>query len=445
MERQDQEQLIRLVLNHGRIGEEEFDYDTDYRKEFARRYGLESLFDRYDRVTEQDEDLGERIEAEVERRAREELRRAGVDTDRVFGQPLSARERAESLLDQLAEAGIDRDLAEELGLDNLTVLSEDGVIIGMNVNDTPKNRATLEDNDIEYAKAGDKLRVRLHVEAREGVSFDNTAEVRRVLDENEMDYIRMAEGQRLFVPSNWHNMKYPYTNSQLVKNTLRLAGLAAFGILNPVAAVLVIVTLKKLGVVKHLLLHDQEITSFERKALMEGLTVYKNDPKKGERYFYLNEGNLCSMNARDVPIPRRLHGIPLTPEQREQLRTGRLLTLHDQKGDELLFRIDVREPTGVTEYTRGENRKTERAPKPSDDDREILKFIKKRGIDGIISVFGEKKLNLTRDTFLSKYGMRTDWLVAMNASGEERDAADRAIREAASSALDNLRTQRMNR
>lgn len=437
MEEIDRGQLWRLVINHGRIGVDDFDYDEEARRRFARLAGMEDLFDAYGEDGEEEESKEhDELRREIERRARALLEKEGVNVDKVLGREPTQDEQMESVLSQLEQMGISRATAEELDLTDLTLLKNGGRVVGCGLPDTPEMRRKLEDEQVEYTPKDGRLRVMMRVDVREGVSMEASDETRRLLDDNQIDYIRMAEGKKFFIPRNWHNARYPYTNSQLLRNLGKLAGVAAVAFLNPVAGVLVLITLKRMGLLRLRYVGDKiHLSSAEKKALREGLTAYRQDRKGTERYLYMDHGNICSMNAHDVPIPRAIRGVTLSPAQRESLRKGQLLTLRGKDGEEILARIDVTRQKSYVEYYRGNNRKMSAVPDAKSGDREKLEYIEMKGFEGIVSIFGKKSINLGRDAFLERYGMRQAYAQYLHGDRSLRRKLDGTLRECAAEGL----------
>lgn len=82
--------------------------------------------------------------------------------------------------------------------------------------------------------------------------------------------------------------------------------------------------------------------------------------------------------------------------------------LKDKKGEEFGVRIDVTKPNCVQEYykERKNDREMKEVPTRISDDEKKLEWIARKGFQGISDIYGNKTLNLERDTFLSKYDLK---------------------------------------
>lgn len=177
----------------------------------------------------------------------------------------------------------------------------------------------------------------------------------------------------------------------------------------------------------------------ERKALKQGLTFYK-EGQGGEpaRYYFSDMGKICSVEARHVKIPNMVKGITLSPIEREKLRKGELVTLKDKKGNEFAVRIDVTRRNGLQEYYK-DGRSMKSVPSPQSPDEVKLEYIKEKGFGGIHDIYGEKTLNLERDTFLDRFGLKADYMHVRETS--IREGNDYRMSPAFQEADNGLRTK----
>lgn len=457
MKEEDKQRLIEIVLKKGNVDNAMFLYNFAEREEFLSRYGLKELADKIDKLDNDymySEDVKamrniadnkKAAQADMTGHCKKILEENGVDVDRMFGEELSEEKEKEEVLKQLAQYGITPELAKQLGLDDINALKSDGKECWFELDDNTPNREALEKNEIEYTRSQGKLRINGRFEVKEGICYDDTPENRRILDQEEINYIKFAQGERigndwkekLFVPINWRNGLFPVTNSQLVKNMEKLAiiGASSF-ILSPAGAVLLLLVLQRTGLYRNVL-KQKELNKGERLAIEKGLTVFKQNGKNA-RYYYMDKGNICSINARDVRIPSVVNGVRMSAAEMERVRRGELVVLKGKDGEEFGIRIDVTKRNGLQEYYREmkSDREMKSVPSPISPDKDKLDYIAKKGFKGIFDIYGRKNLNLERDAFLSRYGIKTAYTdikgmeeKMRNASPEQKETLENEIKK----------------
>lgn len=426
-----QELLVSIILSRGYMELDAFGYDNEARENFLKEFGLLDLSNEIDDKFIQlgrtsDITTRDRLKQEIAslkndacERCRECLKNQGVDVDEVVGKHMSWDELKEQLAKQLEENfGISRGNAEKSGL-----LDEDVITRGTKnefiMDDTVERRKKLKEAGIPFKAEDGKIRLEMELRAQQGVCYDDTPQNRRILDENEMEYIEMAQGNNLrtngknvlFVPFNWLNAADKGYNSKLARTVLRGSKVAIAGtLLGPAGAVLLLAYYK----CKQHLINEKahNLSLAERKALKHGLTVYKENKDKYGRtqpmYYYQKDGKTYSVGAHDVRIPDKVKGIRLSPVDKERLRRGELVELKDAKGKEFGIRIDINRPNILQEYYRENKRdkNMKEVPGSSSSDKEKLEWIASHGAEGITQIFSDKHMNLERDVFLSQYGMR---------------------------------------
>lgn len=428
MKEEDKQRMIEIILKKGNVDNSLFLYNSKERDEFLSRYGLKELADKIDRLDNDymySEDVGamrniednkKAAQADMAGQCKKILEENGVNVDKMFGEGLNAEQEKEEVMKQLEQYGITPELAGQLGLDDISFLKSDGKECWFELDDNTSNRKALERNEVEYTRSKGKLRINGRFEVKEGISYDDTSENRRILDREEINYIKFAQGEKigngrkekLFVPVNWRNGLFPVTNSQLVKNMEKLAIIGASSlILSPAGAVLLLLVLQRTGLYRNML-KQKELNKGERIALEKGLTVFKQN-EKNARYYYMDKGNICSINARDVRIPSVVNGVHMSPAEMERVRRGELVMLKGKDGEEFGIRIDVTKRNGLQEYYREmkSDREMKAVPNPISPDQDKLDYIAKKGFSGIIDIYGRKNLNLERDSFISRYGIKT--------------------------------------
>lgn len=421
MDEKFENRLIEIVMRNGKLDESLFNYSKEEKEKFLKAADLKELADILEETekelfycedTDKVKELVETsksVETEIENTCRKILAENGVDIEKAIGVRMDERKKIELLKQQLESFGIDERTAEELGLTDLETLKTDGKNFTFVLENTAKRRKELEKNHIDYTVKDGKINISGKFTAKEGICIEDSEEAVRFLDENEMNYIRMAQGEtagkgKLFIPTSWAGGT---TNSQLVSNAKKLALIAAAGlVISPSGAIILLVTLKKTGLYDKLM-KDNALKKTEKKALEQGLTVFKQDGKNS-RYWYMENGNLLSLNANDVRLPRWIKGVQLSPADVEKLKRGELLMLKDKKGNEFGVRIDVTKPSCIQEYykERKNDREMKKVPTKTSPDREKLEWIARKGFQGISDIYGNKTLNLERDTFLSKYDLK---------------------------------------
>ena len=423
--------LTDIVMSNGYMELDAFGYDSEAREKFLDEFGLTDLANEIDdkfilmgrtsdhatreQLKEEINDLKE----EVCKQCRDILKSQGVDVDDVLGKQPTWDELKEQLAKQLEDdLGISRENAEKAGLLDQDVITRGtkGEII---MDDTLERRKKLKEAGVPFTAKDGKIKLEMELRAQQGVVYEDTPKNRHLLDENEIEYIEMAQGNKLhrngrpslFVPFNWLNTVDKGFNSSLGRFAMRSSKLAVAGtILGPAGAILL---LSYYICKKHFVNEKVHNLSLgERKALDHGLTVYKENKDKFGRiqpmYYYKQDGKVYSVGARDVRIPDKVKGIKLSPVEKEKLRRGELVELEDAKGKEFGIRIDVSRPDVLREYYR-ENKRDRNmtaVPGQSASDRDKLEWIAAHGAEGITQIFSDKHHNVERDTFLSQHGMR---------------------------------------
>lgn len=421
MDERIEKRLIEIIMNGGKLNESLFNFSKEEKAKTLEAAGIKELAEILDETekeimfcedTQKVKELVETsksVEEEIEKACRKALSENGVDIEKAIGKRMEEQKKISLLKQQLESFGIDERTATELGLTDLDALKTDGKNFTFVLENTAKKRLELEKNHIEFTIKDGKINISGKIMAKEGVSIKDSEEAVRFLNENEINYIRMAQGEtagkgKLFIPTSWTNGT---TNSQLVSNAKKLAMIAGAGlIISPAGSIMLLIVLKKTGLYDKLM-KDNGLKKAEKKALEKGLTVFKQDGKNA-RYWYMENGNLLSLNANDVRIPRWIKGVQLSPADVEKLKKGELLMLKDKKGEEFGVRIDVTKPNCVQEYykERKNDREMKEVPTRISDDEKKLEWIARKGFQGISDIYGNKTLNLERDTFLSKYDLK---------------------------------------
>lgn len=444
--------LLEIYVRKGNVSDKTFENDPAARDMFLRKEGLKDLYDKYaqtERLIEQNSDpdrvqylTGQLADTadEIRETVRKRLAKEGIDVYAIYGKPVSDERAMELFLDQLEEHGISREQARELGLDNLKDLLNGEKEFTLSMDDNERNRKFCEENDFETETRDGRIHARASVHAAEGVAVEDTKETREILDRENIRYIRMAmdwnpdgyfgeEKYRkhvLFSPFTWQSpvneaanllshAKGMLLSSQFGANANKMKWIVALGLLpgvHPVWAVAAFIVMKKTGqfrdrgIVRH-----EPPSMFEKGALKKGLTVYKEENRNGRNegfYLYMHKGNLCRVPSHDVVVPREIKGIRLSVAQREQFRKGELVQLEDRNGQMHYVRIDMKKPDLFREYYLA--MKSDRMPtaKPGTDssDKEKLEYIAKTGARGVRDIYGTSFLNVERDAFLSKYGLK---------------------------------------
>ena len=421
MDERIEKRLIEIVMKGGKLDESLFNYSKEEEERTLEAADIKELADILEETEKElfycEDNLkvkelietSRSVESEIEKACRKALSENGVDIEKAVGERMDEQKKLSLLKQQLESFGIDERTATELGLTDLDALKTDGKNFTFVLENTAKKRQELEKNHIEFTVKDGKINISGKVMAKEGVCIEDSEETVRFLDENEMDYIRMAQGEtagkgKLFIPTSWANGT---TNTQLLSNAKKLAMIAGAGlIISPTGSIMLLIVLKKTGLYDKLM-KDNGLKKAEKKALEKGLTVFKQDGKNA-RYWYMENGNLLSLNANDVRIPRWIKGVQLSPADVEKLKRGELLMLKDKKGTEFGVRIDVTKPNCVQEYykERKNDKEMKEVPTRISDDDKKLEWIARKGFKGISDIYGNKTLNLERDTFLSRYDLK---------------------------------------
>ena len=183
--------------------------------------------------------------------------------------------------------------------------------------------------------------------------------------------------------------------------------------MSPSGAIVLLLVMQKSGLYQQLN-KPKELKPSEMKALRSGLTVYKEDERGRSKYYYMDKGNVCSVDARNVRLPNVYNGIRLSAVQMDMLRKGQLVTFEDKKGEEIGLRIDINKSGGIQEYYREMRTEKDMKKKPTrlSSDNDKLTWIKRKGMEGIEDIYGKKSINLELEDFLGRHGLSQAYGVA---------------------------------
>lgn len=455
--------LVQLYCSRGHFNDNLFGGNEQKRTQFLNDNGLrlfaedyKKAVDGYNNAMTADEQRKAKLRVDdaaqrIRQNVKTILLTKGIDLDAIYGKEPTREEARDMLYDQLEQMGMNRKDIESLGLQGIEeILTEGGKSFNFDVKDTEQNRKVFDKEEIEYESRDGRLHAKASVKATEGVAIEDNPDNRRLLDENEIEYIDMAMNinpkrrqTMLFVPSTWlpsmkEQMKNDITqachnvwNSHYCQNFLKIGGLMTAGVMltfNPVFVIAGYIFMKKTGMLSRKR-KDVMPTPFEKKALQQGHTVYKEVKKNGQikgQYLYMHEGNLLRVNAHDVRIPEYIKGVHLTPVQRELFRKGEPIELVDKQGQAFWARIDVANPNLYREYYKEmrSDRTTKPVPNTLDSDEDKLRYIAKTGMKGIRDIYGPANVNVNRDAFLSKYNMKDKFQEMLEIQARITRAAD---------------------
>lgn len=459
----DIQQLMDVFLRKGHASTATFGDEASNPQntlEFMRRHGMDGLYKEYHRaqteaaatLSDSQRDrcnviLNENAQL-MREKARNELIGLGIDLTRVYEGEDPEKIRA-TVRTQLSELGMGADAIDALRLDNIEELLNNDRAFTMRVHDRKEMRDFFEREGFEYTLDGDMLEVQGTMHVEEGVTVDDSPENRKILDDNEIEYILMAQGRnpkgssKLFIPHSWDafqesvsnqsvRMTNRLINSQLAKDAALFAGaLAATALLNPAVGWMVFIAFRKSGLMKDRGNRGPEIDLYKEKALRAGLTVLTTQ-RRGHRneevYLYSLNGNVCAVPARDVRIPEAIKGVRLSADQRERFRMGELVTLRDKKGEAFQVRIDITQPDMVREYYKVMRSDKETVPKPTSmsPDRDKLDYISRRGYQGVLDIWKGDVLGYGGDRFLKQYGLYETFEAAHKSLQDFKEATDTA-------------------
>lgn len=467
MDQKDKERLIELIILGGELKYDTFDYSSGLRNAFAERYGMKELFDRYEQLQSdihwsEDPVAGKRYERQleevrklIEEQAKATLKEQGIDIDNAIGPQPTEEEKREVILSQLRQMGIDEENAKRLGLDNAEEMRSDGKTLFMYLPDDMMTRDRLDREGVEYERENGKLKVEVAVRLMQGVEVEDNADTREFMKQNKVDFIELTKEEakairgaqkRLFIPNSWQMTGGRSPNSQLISTLGKLAGAAALvALATPAGALIMWVTYRKFfKPIREMLGIDQLekmkplFTSAEEKALRKGQTVYSENRGRAV-YYYVYQGNLCSINAKDVRLPRVIEGNRLSGADMGKLRRGEMLLLQKENGETFGVRIDVKAGDNIRKYRLANryDREMTAVPDRYSDKDEKMAYIARKGVRGIDEIFGGMVLDDKRDKLLDKYGMKEMYrqykeLVKANKESVEAEKIDNHIRRMAS-------------
>lgn len=432
--------------------------------EFMRRYGMDKIYNQYltaerdvlhtlsdeqrDRATVQMTDCANIIR----HAANKMLYEQGIMLDQVFRS--DDKEAAkESVREQLRMAGFSDAAIDALQLDDLDNMQYNDKTFTFTVDDTDQTRGFFDLHGFSYRKEGDKLVGEATVHLEEGIKVDDTEENRKMLDENEIEYIRMAEGKNpknaknsLFIPFSWDAYAYAVSNqgvrcanrivnSQVGKNAALLFGMiAATALFHPAVAWCVFIAARRSGIMRDKGNRGPELNLYKQRALEAGHTIMTTQKRHGrleEVYMYRLGGRNCVIPARDVRIPDRINGVRLSAAQRESFRRGELVELTDKNGQGFHVRIDVTNPDMVRHHYKvmRTDKQPTAVPNRLSPDTEKLDYIARFGYKGVNDIYRKGGNNRERDNFLQKYGLHEVFSKIQNADFNVRNSFDKDVKQ----------------
>ena len=463
--------LIELYCRKGHLSPAQFGDDIFRMEMFANDNGLYPLSfmykqasERYGRAVGQEAMIEAKAEMNrtaglIRERTKELiLQKSGINLEEIYGKEPTREEARQMLYDQFAQMGMDEKTIKSLGLDDIEKLLEDGMgrEFSFAVDDTEAARKTYGQEQVEYEARDGKLHAKARMHVAEGVAVDDTPQNRKLLDEHEIEYIQMAMNtnpsmhkMKLLVPNTWfrplkdeiknetYSIMPKLLNNAYMKNYVAL--LATIGTtfalsLNPVMAFGAYLVLRKTGILDTPKVREMQPTLFEKKALKEGHTVYKEQKKNGQskaQYLFMHEGNLIRINASDVRIPEYVKGVRLTAGQRDAFRKGELVQLKDKQGQEMFIRIDLTKPNMFREYYKQmkSDRNVTQVPEAKSADIDKLEYISRRGVAGIKDIYGARRPNPYCEAFLSRYGLKTAFNEYVTAVERYKQSEDSAMKD----------------
>lgn len=468
--------LVELYCRKGHFNEAMFGGDKSKEQKFFNDNGMRLYAEEYtragkdyDRANSQEEMIGAKQRMyEAAQRLRKEAKAVlltkDINLDNIYGKEPTREEATEMLYQQLEELGLDKKTVRSLGMEDIEkILYEDGKGFEFNVKDTQKQREAFDREEIEYEARDGRLHAKAKVKATEGVALEDTPENRKLLDDNEIQYIDMAMNVNphlrkavLFVPSTWktplkEGMKNDMgqladnvMNSHYTKNFLAVAGLIGVSAMlpfHPIWTVAAFIIMRKTGLLNKKQ-REMNPTRFEKEALKAGHTVFKQeriDGRMKSQYLFMDNGNLMRINASDIRIPDYIKGVHLTPVQKEQFRKGEPIELKDKRGQLFWARIDVSNPKLYREYYKEMRSDRTAIPVPNtrSTDEEKLNYISKTGLSGVRAIYGAANLNVDRDAFLSKYNMKDKFKEMIEIEEKLRNTQDQSLKDKYSETLKN--------
>ena len=446
IENKDQEILIEIIINKGEMRSDTFRYSSEARNEFAEKWGMKELFAKYDQlendITWSDswestkrysEQLGD-VKNLIVEQAKECLRKEHFQVDELVNEMVEHQQR-DSILRQLASYGIDEQNAVRLGLDNAEILENRGMEIRMSLPDTQERRDAFDREGFDYKAREGKLVLTLYFEAKRGVAMDDNERLRDFLQENGIEYIpldrdkerdiimaqngRYSEnGKRLFVPFTHGpaNMRIPSRKIWKMLGAIGTVGAAAF-LINPVGVVVLTLLVKKTMDITRIssLLPRRSgqkerrpvLTYAEKKALKAGEAIFYEDSRGRQMYVYMNRGNRCVMDARDLRLPAKVDGIALTSDELQRLSRGEMVALRKEGGEQIAVRVDPLAGDNLRRYYINvmQDRQLTAVPGRKSDEKLQLEYISQKGRKGIDEIFGTKPKDARRERFLLKYNL----------------------------------------
>ncbi len=296
----------------------------------------------------------------------------------------------EELYEQLKQFNVSKEVADKLNL-TITNFDENNNRLEFVVKNIPEIKEQLDKQGIIYKESEGKLIVSGKIRKENGYELPDTKENRALLSQNDIDFFeKQGNSQnKLFING---------------KKAALLMGMSF--VIAPVPSILLFAVLNKTGVLNRIL--DPEITKEQKQKLEEGHAVLVTKGKEKLVYQKDTDTNqLMKINVNDIRIPDKVNGIELSPIQKERLKNLETLKSTDRLGNDILYRINLNEKSGIGTFYKNQV-EVKPIPNINSDDKEKLDYISKRGIQGIMDIYGNKN-NMRRDEFLDKYSLSRDF------------------------------------
>lgn len=283
----------------------------------------------------------------------------------------------------------------------------DRLHITSELENTEVNRRELDNSDSEYeVTPNGMLKAKGVVRLQEGYTVQNTPQNRAFLQDNDISYTPVKDN-KLFV------------SARAERVAILLAASIAF---TPVVGMVVAYMLNRNKTLERL----NDTTRFSKEEsdhLSANQTIRKTveeDGRKVDKYFFMDKDTmrLRSIPVREVNTPSRVNGVQLSPADVQSLREGKVVQGFDEKS-KLYYeaRIDMTSRQGVQmSFKEMKVEKEFKAvPTPNSPDAEKVAYVQQHGAQGVNDIWDRGGVNIERDSFLDKYdieGFYKDYLKA---------------------------------
>lgn len=262
-------------------------------------------------------------------------------------------------------------------------------LLKFSIEDNASNRNLLDNEKIKYVAEDGNLKFEGKASAIKYFEADNVEENKKKLKKNEIDFSEVG-----------NKIKIEGVNA-------RKLAIAAITLVYPVAGIALMVIPQRKEIKNDLSLSKSDIA-----ALKEGNLISKANEKGERTLMQLDKetNGIVSVKAKDLSIPNKIHGVQISPIQKEQLKNGKEINVNIA-GKDRVVKLDLNSPNGL--YVEGQrfvNKESVKEQIPSTilDAKQRLDYVGRKGIEGIDQLF-TGKTEEQKHSFLTAHNLLKDY------------------------------------